>query len=342
MTQECIPPQDDLDYIHWIYTLFGDCVYSNQGAFSVICGYISILCWLNAQLPQVIENYKIGSASSLSLKFLSIWFAGDTANLIGCILTHQLPFQLYLGIYFVFIDCCLLGQWIYYNKIKRSIIPDELVYQDGKLSPLSSAFQHPSVRTPLLIDPERTSSTSSSASADDIFAPSSVSASPSKWYTLDEAGSKKKASSILLGIMLFGMQFSNSSSLTTMNDGIAAAEEDDSQALVIGRLFAWICTFLYLLSRIPQIRKNYKRKSVKGLSPALFVFAACGNLTYSMSILSNPNNTRDSLIEAIPFLIGSAGTLTFDFTIFVQFLWYSRRKHNAVVHHHHRHHHHTV
>ncbi|KAJ9110491.1 hypothetical protein QFC19_001617 [Naganishia cerealis] len=70
---------------------------------------------------------------------------------------------------------------------------------------------------------------------------------------------------------------------------------------VIGRASAWICTTLYLTSRLPQIWKNvridsppgrendnYTRKSVEGLSILLFVFAFMGNATYVGSIMLNP------------------------------------------------------
>ncbi|KAI8140000.1 PQ loop repeat-domain-containing protein [Fennellomyces sp. T-0311] len=307
MTQ-CVPTEG---YVHWINFVFGDCVYSTQEAISVLFGYLSILFWLNAQLPQVIENYKIASADSLSLNFLAIWLAGDSANLIGCILTHQLPFQRYLGIYFVFIDMCLLSQWIYYNakqRRKRNRSIKKLANDDA----LSRVFQHPSARTPLLIEGK---------SLEDELAPYSASSSPSKWYTLNDTDNKGKKA--LLAIMLLGFRVPMVTSLvTTASTGDAVAQDN---ALVIGRVFAWVCTTLYLMSRIPQIHKNYKRKSIDGLSPTLFIFAACGNLTYTTSILSNPNHTTESLVEAIPYLIGSAGTLTFDFAIFCQFLWYWRR-----------------
>ncbi|KAG8807290.1 hypothetical protein FRC17_004532 [Serendipita sp. 399] len=62
---------------------------------------------------------------------------------------------------------------------------------------------------------------------------------------------------------------------------------------LIGRISAWACTTLYLTSRLPQIWKNqlplkYTRKSVQGLSLALFVFAFLGNTFYVASILSSP------------------------------------------------------
>lgn len=91
---------------------------------------------------------------------------------------------------------------------------------------------------------------------------------------------------------------------------------------IIGRTFAWACTVLYLTSRLPQIWKNYRRRSVEGLSIWLFVMAALGNSLYVASILTSPeangpHSTR-WLKEEVPYLLGSGGTLCFDFTIFLQ------------------------
>lgn len=120
----------------------------------------------------------------------------------------------------------------------------------------------------------------------------------------------------------------------------------------IGKLSAWLCASLYLTSRIPQIVKNYRRKSVEGLSILLFILAFFGNLTYVLSILTSTFSSSDVPIitskgvfqaqidhtvehhvsarvqkdtfekvflnESIPYLIGSAGTLCFDLTIFIQ------------------------
>jgi len=48
----------------------------------------------------------------------------------------------------------------------------------------------------------------------------------------------------------------------------------------------------------------------------MFIFAALGNLTYTLSIFTNP--APSYLREAIPYILGSVGTLIFDFTIFLQ------------------------
>lgn len=278
----------------------------------------------------------------------------DFANLIGCLLTHQLPFQKYLGMYFVFIDVCLLLQYIYYSKIKRkstSFTSSPPRTTDDKADPLSKAFQHPSVRTPLLIE-------HATMTLEDELKSYSASASPSKWYTLNDnvhhhpdlthcntnnssastssSGSKRNkqiGGGVLMAVMLFGTRIPSAATMTTTTGG-ASMTVTELNTVVIGLIFAWICTALYLMSRLPQILKNRRRKSVEGLSPALFAFAACGNLTYSCSVLLHPGHTRESLLEAVPYLIGSAGTLIFDATIFLQFLWYRSKNTRARRHHH--------
>ncbi|KAL0084181.1 PQ loop repeat-domain-containing protein [Phycomyces blakesleeanus] len=312
---QCLPTQNDMPYIQWIHALFGECVYGTQGATSLLLGYMSMAFWFNAQLPQLITNYRKSSAEGLSLPFLFIWLLGDTANLIGCILTHQLPFQQYLGMYFVSVDVCLLVQWIYYNKFSPpnhlSDTAKEYEYNRAKIS----AFQHPSVLTPLLIQ------TNPGQILTDEIAPYSVSASPSKWYTLNTTQPDTLSTATTLALTLAP----SSSSTSTLTNTNTNTNTDGNDPLIIGRIFAWTCTCLYLMSRIPQIRKNYKRQSVEGLSPSLFIFAVGGNLTYALSILTHPGQTLNSLLDALPYLIGSAGTLSFDATIFIQFFWYKRR-----------------
>lgn len=132
-----------------------------------------------------------------------------------------------------------------------------------------------------------------------------------------------------MGILLFSTALfgtSTTSQLTTTSADISSFSLSQDNIIWLGRIFAWTCTSLYLMSRIPQLLKNRRRQSVEGLSASLFMFAACGNLTYATSILTHPGQTIDSLLEALPYLIGSAGTLMFDFSIFCQFLWYKKAK----------------
>ena len=68
------------------------------------------MMWVMAQFPQLWTNFRSGTAESLSLIFLCNWLMGDLCNLLGGILTKQLPFQIYLAAYFVFIDSSLFLQ----------------------------------------------------------------------------------------------------------------------------------------------------------------------------------------------------------------------------------------
>jgi hypothetical protein len=117
-----------------------------------------------------------------------------------------------------------------------------------------------------------------------------------------------------------------------------------------GALLAWMSTFLYLGSRLPQLLKNFKRKSTAGLSFHLFLAAFCGNLFYSAALLTNPNAWYDFepyggggwvdaagndrvrwVLAALPFFLGAAGVLGLDASVGVQFLIYGAAAQKLVV-----------
>lgn len=118
---------------------------------------------------------------------------------------------------------------------------------------------------------------------------------------------------------------------TLVEVATTAVVDDGNKTIWVGRFFAWLCTFLYLASRLPQIYQNFRRRSCEGLSMALFFFAAMGNLTYVLSIFTNPHATRATMLEAVPYIIGSAGTLIFDGTIFAQYALYTNKDRQQAV-----------
>jgi len=73
-------------------------------ALSGIMGSISLVSWIFLLVPQVIENYKNGSAQGVSLAFVAIWLLGDIANLIGALWGHLLSTIIALAIYFCVSD----------------------------------------------------------------------------------------------------------------------------------------------------------------------------------------------------------------------------------------------
>ncbi|GAA5851317.1 hypothetical protein JCM9279_001102 [Rhodotorula babjevae] len=102
------------------------------GTLSSSLGVLSIVTWLFAQSPQVYLNFKNGSVEGLALPFLVSWFLGDFTNLVGCVLTHQLPFQTWLATYFILVDIVLCGQFAYYSRLRP--VPH--------FPPLSEAFPY--------------------------------------------------------------------------------------------------------------------------------------------------------------------------------------------------------
>eukprot|EP00300_Choanocystis_sp_HF-7_P036609 c52475_g1_i1.p1 GENE.c52475_g1_i1~~c52475_g1_i1.p1 ORF type:complete len:322 (+),score=52.21 c52475_g1_i1:50-1015(+) len=92
----------------------------------------------------------------------------------------------------------------------------------------------------------------------------------------------------------------------------------------VGWILGWASAFIYLNSRIPQIVKNFRRKSTGGLSVAMFVCAVCGNLTYALGVLIRARGWND-VYHALPFLVGSLGTVSLDFLIVGQVLRYGSK-----------------
>ncbi|KAI0302134.1 PQ loop repeat-domain-containing protein [Russula brevipes] len=444
-------------------------------------GFMSVFFWLGAQFPQVIENIRRQSVEGLALPFLANWFIGDVTNLIGCILTHQLPFQTLLASYFCVVDVALLSQYIYYRKTATPTVSafsqprsraGSLVYHTSRerapsryrtLSaaaanvattaavlasqrnePPTSAYSHTRCDArghsqqeddnadedalAMLGDSvysERSARhrsvfrgkegghppTSHSRSGSRQGVPSSIPASLQITSTVDDSdplargrslqranrasldshgehdwprdeedsqrrrgsrASRRGATMVfmgawaLFGIGMLGVRRYGADSgvvaqpgmvlssgpapsnllfpsppheippLVTADLGFDAPHFEripkdrppptvrPSLERVIGRISAWTCTTLYLTSRLPQIWKNFVRKSVEGLSMYLFVFAFLGNFFYVLSILSSPNmrgpltESSSYLTESMPYLLGSGGTLMFDVAIVTQ------------------------
>ncbi|KAF9108165.1 hypothetical protein BGX27_008440 [Mortierella sp. AM989] len=198
---------------------------------------------------------------------------------------------------------------------------------------------------------------------------------PRRLTTTSDIAHRKSTSMVLFGIVLLTMQqtmpalqdqgtrgvFSQNTNSDMVGRVFARSLEGeqfvagdpsppaDQNIIILGRIFAWVCTVFYLSSRMPQLWKNFKRKSVQGLSILMFFWAAMGNLMYSLSILNsadaaNPDTRQKFLREAVPYLLGSSGTLMFDVSIFGQWLYYTGKLHIFGIglkshRHHHRHRH---
>lgn len=104
------------DGVQWIYKVLNDCVWDARGIASEALGLASIVTWMIVSIPQMVKNCRnIRGIEGISFLLILMWTLGDSANLIGAILTKQLPLQIYLAIYFVFADLILFAQFLYFN-----------------------------------------------------------------------------------------------------------------------------------------------------------------------------------------------------------------------------------
>ncbi|KAG0663645.1 putative vacuolar membrane transporter for cationic amino acids [Monosporozyma unispora] len=92
----------------------------------------------------------------------------------------------------------------------------------------------------------------------------------------------------------------------------------------LGILLSWMGASFYVGARIPQLIKNYQRKSTDGLSPFLFATTLLGNVTYNISIFTSLNYIHNDdkwgfINRTMPFIFGSAGTIAFDLIYFYQY-----------------------
>ncbi|XP_012929747.1 lysosomal amino acid transporter 1 homolog isoform X4 [Heterocephalus glaber] len=95
---------------------------------------------------------------------------------------------------------------------------------------------------------------------------------------------------------------------------------------IIGFVVGSVSSVLYLLSRLPQIRTNFLRKSTQGISYSLFALVMLGNALYGLSVLlKNPEVGQSEgsyMLHHLPWLVGSLGVLLLDTIISIQFLVY--------------------
>jgi len=270
-------------------------------------GYASIFCWLNAQFPQIIANYYNKSADGLSLPFLFNWLLGDIANFIGCVWTDQQPFQIYLALYFCIVDFCLFFQYLYYKRF-YSTQEEEILCDD-----------------------------------DVVMAEGSPQWRQYNTFPVKKPPTRQRGTIPLFAVFFFtlrSLSYLTSPGLTTSHSIISHSKRDaimgswidtigafmESHQYSIGRVMAWSCTVLYLTSRMPQIWKNFERKSVEGLSIFMFIFAALGNLAYTTSIFLYDKKDDDYYDKEFPYILGASGTLTFDIIIYMQW-WKYRNNH---------------
>jgi solute carrier family 66 (lysosomal lysine-arginine transporter), member 1 len=314
---------------------------------------ISIACWVVVFSPQIVENFRRGSADGLSIVFLVVWLLGDLFNILGAVLQGVLPTMIILALYYTLADIVLVGQVFYYRgftlsdkveKLEEDVQEEEplLARTDSVTSvPHVPRYDQASARRSLSELGRRLSNVDGTH-----LSPATPLLNPQK---ADDAPAVKnmKATTPIQGLI-----FNSFSILLVCGAGIVGwwigqqskhgrHTEDQSpnypEFNIMGQIFGWLCAALYLGSRIPQLLLNFRRKSTEGVSLLFFLFACIGNVTYVMSIVAYTPicehvghcqrgeaaeiYIRYMLVNA-SWIAGSAGTLMLDLGIFWQFFLY--------------------
>nr|XP_054768829.1 lysosomal amino acid transporter 1 homolog [Lytechinus pictus] len=286
-------------YVPWIWNSFHECVTDAVEYTGFILGLLQILCWIVVMFPQFYENYKRGKMDeAIAPSFLILWMFGDLSNLVGCILTSQLPTQFATAVYYLVMDALIISQFTYYyvkNKKK-------------KVHVLDSSQTHPAIQN------------GNQDHSHIIYCCTfllSTSLLISLPWQQGQGSSPYRSSSV--GRSLLSVTNGNSTDISCL-----LYYKHTPYCVFFDSLdiFGYVCGCLsgvfYVASRIPQLIQNYRRQSVEGVSILMFILTVTGNVFYGASILMEDTSIV-FLIRHLPWLVGSLGTLFFDCIMLTQF-----------------------
>ncbi|KAI5868172.1 PQ-loop-domain-containing protein [Durotheca rogersii] len=321
-------------------------------AISGICGSISIAAWVVVFSPQIVENFRRGSAEGLSVPFVALWLLGDVFNIIGALLQRVLPTMVVLAVYYTVADLVLLAQCFYYRRsataASKNLSPTtpkpEPNGRNGNLEARGGGQtrgDRPTERTALLLTGKdypderqrRDSGWSHLSPAVPLVSEQASAPPPPPPTRLQSAIWNSVAVLMVCGAGVLGWALSQGRSSPSAPS--QPGEDPPAAALptfdLWGQVFGWLCAALYLGSRVPQLLLNWRRRSTEGVSVLFFLFACVGNLTYVLSILAYepPAGAGPAgdvyaryVLVNLSWLAGSAGTLLLDLCIFAQFFAY--------------------
>ncbi|KAI9829781.1 MAG: hypothetical protein M1819_006018 [Sarea resinae] len=299
-------------------------IISWEEALSGIFGSISLAAWVFLLVPQLVENYKQGSAEGISLAFLVVWFIGDIANFFGALWAGLVPTVTALAVYFCIADLVLITQCLYYNSRNSR--------KAERASSNASTSLPPN-------DPHRPLLESIRRSSDDIGIGSRRRSSASHCHR-DSHGSSLRRDSLSKLLEEESPRASWIKKIVTIflicaagtggwfvawKSGVWTPTEDGGRSADVAfgaQILGYLSAICYLGARVPQIIKNHRERSCEGLSILFFILSLMGNATYGAGILFH-STAKDYVVTNLPWLIGSLGTMVEDVVIFIQFHIYT-------------------
>jgi len=244
---------------------------------------------LTGQVPQLIENYKQGSAAGVSLAFLVVWMVGDITNLIGAVWAELVPTVIALAIYFCFADTILILQCVYYNTVNARREKKRLERQENG----AATEEDPLIASSNGVDEETVqnfglpgSRRRSSASRKSKSGTSNRSEALAGILEDEPAphGWLRNTVSVFLIILAGTAGWAIAWKAGAWKPTPIADPSTDKDMPLGAEILGYASAILYLGARLPQIAKNYKEKSCEGLSLLFFVLSIVGNLTYGAGV----------------------------------------------------------
>jgi solute carrier family 66 (lysosomal lysine-arginine transporter), member 1 len=265
---------------------------TTREALSGILGSISLACWLFLLAPQLVENYRNGSAEAISLAFIFVWFLGDICNLVGALWAGLVPVIIAIAVYFCIADGVLIGQCLYYGIRNKRREAKRMLRADSVDDSAAGATEE----DPLLPDGRRRSGS--------VTIPGSMERRASQRSTRSRRRSSRSAQQardeqlakileesdergvrlwfknilsilaiIIVGAVGWAVAYGTGAWKPTPMDDVQA-EEMATGAQILG----YASAVLYLGARLPQIYKNYSEKSCEGRrgTSSLFIHVADG------------------------------------------------------------------
>ncbi|KAK9321709.1 PQ loop repeat-domain-containing protein [Lipomyces orientalis] len=289
----------------------------SKEALSVLSGSISIACWAMVFSPQLYDIFRRQNADNLSVSFLWLWFLGDVANIMGCILQETLPTMTILAVYNTLADLVLIFQAAYYRR--RSIRRIFSLY--------SASFPERRPDSDIHNDDQELSG-EEDQDEDDL---ANADSEPLEYFQSLVIPPRRvwKSAFFKFGIIflivlssLIGLYCATNGHLY---DSPMKYYNPHIPVHLYGQLCGWFCAGIYVISRIPQIILNYKQKSCERTSLIYFLFASGGNLMFIISILALDNSSHYLLVNA-SWLCGTFCSLSLDYMIVFQSWHYDPKR----------------
>jgi len=240
------------------------------------------------KVPQLIENYKQGSAEGISLLFLTVWFVGDITNLAGAAWADLVPTVIALAVYFCFADFVLISQCLYYNIInarrRRKFSQLSTLTDDSVEQPLLSRNNSNGRRSIGLPGSHRRQSSSASRRHRASFHRRESGLAS---IVEEDSGTRAwlKNTMSILAVCASGIAGWAVAYKTGVWSPAIPEDEDGSTNMALGaQILGYFSAVCYLGARIPQIVKNWKDQSCEGLSLLFFLLSLLGNLTYGAGV----------------------------------------------------------